>query len=124
MFTPRAKHNAVSARGALHQRLVLQTSSQISNNVTYLTEFVTELKNLGYDRLALEDLRRMKDHGVSASFIKEIRDLGYANTSIEQLVRLKDHGVNAAYIKRMKERGYADLTLDEYIRLRDRGERE
>jgi len=62
--------------------------------------------------------RLQREHGL------EIKEIGYANTSIEQLVRLKDHGVSAAYIKRMKERGYPDLTLDEYIRLRDRGERE
>ena len=43
---------------------------------------------------------------------------------IEQLIRLKDHGVNAAFIQKMKERGYSDLTLDEYVRLRDRGTRE
>jgi hypothetical protein len=40
---------------------------------------------------------------------------------VEQLVRLKDHGVSAAYIKRLKDKGYAELTLDEFIRLRDRG---
>ena len=56
---------------------------------------MTDLKELGYDRLAIEDLRRMKDHGVSAAFIRELRELGYNNLPIEQLVRLKDHGVNA-----------------------------
>jgi hypothetical protein len=60
---------------------------------------------------------------VSTSFIKELKELGYSNVAIEQLVRLKDHGVSASYIKRMKEKGY-DVSLDEYVRLRDRGERE
>jgi len=62
-------------------------------------------------------------YGESASFIKELKELGYSNVAIEQLVRLKDHGVSASYIKRMKEKGY-DVSLDEYVRLRDRGERE
>lgn len=46
-----------------------------------------------------------------------------SNVAIEQLVRLKDHGVSASYIRRMKEKGY-DISLDEYVRLRVRGERE
>ena len=55
--------------------------------------------------------------------LKELKELGYNNVAIEQLVRLKDHGVSASYIRRMKEKGY-EVSLDEYVRLRDRGERE
>ena len=47
----------------------------------------------------------------------------YSNVAIDQLVRLKDHGVSASYIRRMKDKGF-DVSLDEYVRLRDRGERE
>ena len=39
----------------------------------------------------------MKDHGVSANFIKDLKDLVYSNLAVEQLVRLRDHGVSATY---------------------------
>jgi len=43
---------------------------------------------------------------------------------VEQLIRLRDHGVSASYIQKMKERGLTNLSLDELINLRDRGSRE
>jgi hypothetical protein len=53
-----------------------------------------------------------------------LKDLGYNNLPVEQLIRLKDHGVSASYIRRMHEKGYTNLPVDEYIRMKDRGERE
>lgn len=50
--------------------------------------------------------------------------MGYDKVPLHQLVRLKDHGVSADYIRKMKDKGYADLALDEYIRMRNRGERD
>jgi hypothetical protein len=49
-----------------------------------------------------------------------LKELGYTNVPVEQLIRLKDHGVSGSYIRRLKEKGY-EVTLDEYIRMRDRG---
>jgi hypothetical protein len=43
---------------------------------------------------------------------------------VEQLVRLRDHGVTGPYIQKMKDRGYTNLSLDEFINLRDRGSRD
>ena len=70
------------------------------------TSFITELKELGYERLPLEELapyersRRQRDfhQGAEGSRLQQ-------SSPIEQLVRLKDHGVSASYIRRMKEQG-------------------
>ena len=49
---------------------------------------------------------------------------GYDRVAVEQLIRLRDHGVSAPYIQKMRDRGYSNLSLDELINLRDRGTRE
>jgi hypothetical protein len=85
-------------------------------------KFVEGLRAQGYERLATTDeLRQLRDHGVSLKFIDELKQAGFDRVPLETLVRLRDHGVTAAYIQKMKSRGYNNLTLDQYIDLRDRG---
>ena len=43
--------------------------------------------DLGYKDLDIEDLVKMRIHGVSASFVKEMRDLGYKDVDVEDLER-------------------------------------
>ena len=38
-----------------------------------------------------------------------MRDLGYKDLSVEQLVRLRIHGVTPAFIKEIRGLGYTDL---------------
>jgi hypothetical protein len=94
--------------------------------------YINEFKQAGYERASLDDWVTLRDHGVSTEFVSELKNLGYDRLpprrpatnersrrerlvhqrdqrswlrelrTIEQLVRLKDHGVSAAYIKRMK----------------------
>jgi hypothetical protein len=57
-------------------------------------EFIQAIKQLGYDKLAVEQLVRMKDHGVSPDFVKNMKDRGVQNLTIDELVRLRDNGIN------------------------------
>jgi hypothetical protein len=61
---------------------------------------------------------------VSTEFIKEIKQLGYEHPTPDQLIRLRDHGVTAGFIQRMKERGQRNLSIEELVTLRDRGDGE
>ena len=61
---------------------------------------------------------------MNPKFIQELKQSGYDKVPVEQLIRLRDHGVSASYIQKMKERGHTNLSLDELINLRDRGSRE
>ncbi|HXD77301.1 MAG TPA: M56 family metallopeptidase, partial [Puia sp.] len=56
------------------------------------TEFVTEMKNLGYT-VTLEEAIRLKDHGVTEEFLESLQKEGYAHISLQEAVRLVDHGV-------------------------------
>src|SRR5207247_6778371 len=50
-----------------------------------------------------------------------VRKAGYDNLSLDQLIRMKDHGVDAEFIRRAKSQGFQNLSLDQLIRLRDAG---
>jgi archaellum component FlaD/FlaE len=56
--------------------------------------FITELKEIGYDKLPIEQLVRMQDHVVTVQFIKKMRSRGFNDSSIDELIRLADHGMN------------------------------
>jgi len=58
---------------------------------------------------------------VTPDYIESIRKAGYDNVSLDQLIRMKDHGVDAEFIRRAKAHGFQKLSLDQLIRLRDAG---
>ncbi|MGH7595419.1 MAG: hypothetical protein ACREOI_03660 [bacterium] len=65
--------------------------------------FIKEMQALGYNKLAIDKLVEMAIHGVTPLFVKEMADLGYKNLPIDQLVQLRIHGVDADYVKEMNE---------------------
>jgi len=60
-------------------------------------------------------------NGVDPSYIASLREVGYERLSLQELRRARDHGVTRGFIQRVKARGYGKPSLDEVIRLRDRG---
>ena len=67
------------------------------------TAFVKEMQALGYNKLSIDKLVEMVIHGVTPAFVKEMTELGYKNLSIDQLVQLRIHGVDADYVREMNE---------------------
>ena len=53
--------------------------------------------------------------------MQELVTLGYKDLSLEQLIRLRDHGVDPTYIRELKTMGYTNQTPDDLVQLRDRG---
>src|SRR2546429_523193 len=62
-----------------------------------------------------------RDHGVDPTYIRSLKEAGYERLSLPELRRARDHGVTRAFIQRVKARGYGTASIDEVIRLRDRG---
>jgi hypothetical protein len=58
---------------------------------------------------------------VDGRFAKELKDVGLHDLSLSQLRRARDHGLTAGFVRRVASHGYTSLSLDELIRLRDRG---
>jgi len=67
------------------------------------TAFVKELQTLGYNKLPIDQLTQMVIHGVTPAFVKEMAELGYKNLSVDELVQLRIHGVDAEYVREMQE---------------------
>mgnify|MGYP001460264378 FL=1 len=55
-------------------------------------DYIEDMTDIGFTDLSIRELRRMKDHGVSASFVRRMRDRGFKDLMIDELVRLKNHG--------------------------------
>ena len=55
-------------------------------------DYIEDMADIGFTDLSIRELRRMKDHGVSASFVRRMRDRGFKDLMIDELVRLKNHG--------------------------------
>ena len=51
-------------------------------------EFVREMAALGYTNLTLDNLIRIRDHGVTPDYAKALKALGYDRLAVEDLVML------------------------------------
>ena len=83
-------------------------------------DLVGALRGLSVARLDTDDIVRIRDHGVSTAYVSGLRDLGYAGISAEELVRLRSHGVSTDFIRRVNGDG-ARRSPDELVALRNGG---
>ncbi|HYW52421.1 MAG TPA: hypothetical protein VE826_00555 [Dongiaceae bacterium] len=82
--------------------------------------YLNELAATGYRGLSIEQLVRLRDHGVGVDLIRAMQAAGY-RLSPDDLVRLSDHGVNEKYLSAMRAAGYTNLTAEQFVTLRDHG---
>jgi hypothetical protein len=104
-------------RGAGYQPTTKQIVEMIQHGVT--PRYVQALAALGYRLGSIDELMRMRDHGVSADFLQALRDAGVRATA-EQAIAMRDHGVSVEYLKGVRQFGYHP-SIDELIQLRDHG---
>src|SRR5262249_182629 len=82
------------------------TSASQEKNAVAKGDDVAELRRLGYTNLSVDELIKLKNHGVTPEFIEGLKNHGYGSLSIEQLLKLRNHGVTAEFIQRMKSQGF------------------
>ena len=70
---------------------------------------------MGHKNLALNDVVRMRIHGVTAQYVKELRDLGYNNVSVDDLVRMRIHGVTPEFIRDVNAAGFKNMTVADLV---------
>lgn len=78
--------------------------------------YVTNVRSLGFEDLTLEDARRLARADASSTFMAMMIELGY-DLSIDDFVQLRDAGVTAFYTSNIHDLGYRDVTPDQLIRM-------
>ena len=82
--------------------------------------FISNVRSLGYTELTLDDARSLARADASSTFIAMMIELGY-DLSVEELVQLRDAGVTAFYTSNVHDLGYRDVTPDQLIRMQNIG---
>lgn len=83
-------------------------------------QFVGTAVRHGY-RFPAEALTSLRDHGVTSDYLIELKALGYAGLAAEDIVRLRDHGVTADFIRRVNASGGGRRSAAELVSLRAGG---
>jgi hypothetical protein len=59
---------------------------------------------------------------VDPESVRAMAELGYKRIPLDALIRMRDHGVDPEYVRRLQQRGLSNPSVDEIIRRRDRGD--
>lgn len=106
---------------AVRTSVALASSPSVVASVDQSHDFVDELAAAGYRGLSVDQLIKLRDHGVDGEYLAGLRKAGYTGLSVDDVVRLRDHGVDPAYIGAMRRAGYGGVGVEDLIRLRDHG---
>lgn len=85
-----------------------------------LNRMNNRMVEMGYAGLNHDDLRSLREDGVTATFISNVRSLGFTELTLDEARRLARADASSMFMAMMIELGY-DLTIDEFIQLRDAG---
>ena len=80
-------------------------------------ELVTELRELGFDRLDADDLVSTRIHKVTPEYIRQMKAAGW-NLSLDDLVSSRIHKATPEFAAEMRKLGYGDLDHDDLVAFR------
>lgn len=81
-------------------------------------DFIDEMASVGLTNLSIDELVKMKIHGVTADFIRGLRALGFDNLTPKTLANLRIYRVTPSFIEALAAAGYKGLTLKELTNAR------
>jgi hypothetical protein len=60
-------------------------------------------------------------HDISLAFAAEVKRSGVRIDTLDDLIKLRDHGVETPYLAKVHAAGFDDLTVDQILKLHDHG---
>ncbi len=99
----------------------LKKLAEENMNQHIMTNYLELFRKDNDGKVTLDQIVRLREHGVSPSVISKFHDMGYPDVPLDKAVELVDHGVDPEFVEDMKKIGQRNITLDEAIRLRDHG---
>ncbi len=84
-------------------------------------EYIRNFRALGYKNISPSDLISFKAQDITQDYIKSFEAIGYSNMSMQDIVSLKALGISPQYIKRLQDAGFKDVTLQNAIALKSQG---
>lgn len=85
-----------------------------------LNRMNARMTEMGYNGLDHDDLRALRNDGVTATYISNVRALGYTDLTLDNAVTLAKANASSAFIAMMIELGY-ELDVNEIANLRTAG---
>jgi len=83
--------------------------------------FLAALVDSGLKDLAVDEVIRLRQHGVDAGFLRELKESGLANLPANAIVQMQQQGVRPAYVKSLRDAGLAGLSVEDAIRAHNHG---
>lgn len=83
-------------------------------------DLLDALAKAGYNNLPVDDLIKLRDHGVTGELIADANAF-FGHPSPGDLVTLADHGVSGMYLAQLRAAGMPKLSAADAIRMRDHG---
>ena len=84
--------------------------------------FLQGLAAAGYVKVSVDDVIKLKEHGVEPPYIKGILGAGLGRPGVDELIRLREHGVDPEFVAVVVRSGAVnDLNFETIIRLREHG---
>jgi beta-lactamase regulating signal transducer with metallopeptidase domain len=88
-------------------------------------EYVSFLKQNGYNNISKSQLRDLAIHGVNLADLKDYLDIfkkaGYQQVSLNKIVEYGIHGVDREYIQSFEAMGYQNVSLGEILQAKIHG---
>ncbi len=79
--------------------------------------YITAMASAGYDDLTLDDLIKGQIHNVDPDYVGELASIGFKGLNFDELVRFSIHNVDADLVRGLKEAGFENLDPEEIVRV-------
>lgn len=84
-------------------------------------DFIAEMASVGYAKLSIDELVKLKESGVTADYVRSLRAQGLSNLTLKELAGMSVNNITREFIEAIRNAGYKQLTARELVSFRING---